>query len=134
MKIIGSDSIGNYLLMLNYEEGRKLAERLQIPIDRASESWKEKHRQYELYNKVRARLLMPKHATFGLGCEPSRSKEWSLCYDSIAHALIYCQADTNIWWTARKALYKTEKDANGKLKTVRRKHPKSMRKVKVKTY
>lgn len=134
VKIIGSDSIGNYLLMLNYEEGRKLAERLQIPIDSASESWKEKHRQYELYNKVRARLLMPKHATFGLGCEPSRSKEWSLCYDSIAHALIYCQADTNIWWTARKALYKTEKDANGKLKTVRRKHPKSMRKVKVKTY
>jgi TonB-dependent SusC/RagA subfamily outer membrane receptor len=134
VKIIGSDSIGNYLLMLNYEEGRKLAERLQIPIDSASESWKEKHRQYELYNKVRARLLMPKHATFGLGCEPSRSKEWSLCYDSIAHALIYCQADTNIWWTARKALYKTEKDANGKLKIVRRKHPKSMRKVKVKTY
>ena len=42
VKIIGSDSIGNYLLMLNYEEGRKLAERLQIPIDSASESWKEK--------------------------------------------------------------------------------------------
>ncbi|MBQ4484360.1 MAG: hypothetical protein II934_05120 [Prevotella sp.] len=78
--------------------------------------------------------MMPKHVAFGMSCEPSRSNEWSLYYDSIAHALIYTKAEKNIYWWTREALYKEKKIGKDRYQRVPRKHPKSTKKLKVKSY
>jgi len=134
VKIVGSDSVGTLKFLTNYAEGKKLAEHLLIPVDSASESWQEKHKRGAFYDKLRTRLMMPKHVAFGMGCEPSRSNEWSLYYDSVAHALIYSKAEKNIYWATRDALYKEKKIGKDRYQRVLRKHPKSLKKLKVKSY
>ena len=134
VKIVGADSVGTLKFLTNYAEGKKLAEHLLIPVDSASESWQEKHKRGAFYDKLRTRLMMPKHVAFGMGCEPSRSNEWSLYYDSVAHALIYSKAEKNIYWATRDALYKEKKIGKDRYQRVLRKHPKSLKKLKVKSY
>ena len=134
VKIVGTDSVGTLKFLTNYAEGKKLAEHLLIPVDSASESWQEKHKRGAFYEKLRTRLMMPKHVAFGMGCEPSRSNEWSLYYDSVAHALIYSKAEKNIYWATRDALYKEKKIGKDRYQRVLRKHPKSLKKLKVKSY
>lgn len=133
VKLIGSDLIGDLKFLTTYSDGKKLAERLHIQPDSASDSWQEKHRRGAFYNKLRVQLLMPKHVAFGMGSEPSQSREWALYFDSVSHALVYHKADTNIWQASRKALGEYKK-VDGKLKWVRRKHPKSCRHLKVRQY
>lgn len=134
VKIIGSDSVGTLKFLTGYAEGKKLAERMLIPVDSASESWQEQHKRMAFYEKLRTRLMMPKHVAFGMGCEPSRSNEWSLYYDSVAHALIYTRAEKNIYWWTRDAMYKEQKIGKDRYRRVLRKHPKSSKKLKVKSY
>ena len=134
VKIVGLDSVGTLKFLTNYAEGKKLAEHLLIPVDSASESWQEKHKRGAFYDKLRTRLMMPKHVAFGMSCEPSRSNEWSLYYDSVAHALIYSKAEKNIYWATRDALYKEKKIGKDRYQRVLRKHPKSLKKLKVKSY
>ena len=132
--IIGSDSVGTLKFLTNYSQGKELAEHLLIPVDSASESWQERHKRGAFYDKIRTRLMMPKHVAFGMSCEPSRSNEWSLYYDSVAHALIYTKAEKNIYWWTRDALYKEKKIGKDRYQRVPRKHPKSTKKLKVKSY
>lgn len=134
VKIVGLDSVGTLKFLTNYAEGKKHAEHLLIPVDSASESWQEKHKRGAFYDKLRTRLMMPKHVAFGMSCEPSRSNEWSLYYDSVAHALIYSKAEKNIYWATRDALYKEKKIGKDRYQRVLRKHPKSLKKLKVKSY
>ena len=134
VKIVGSDSVGTLKFLTNYAEGKKLAEHLLIPVDSASESWQERHKRGAFYEKLRTRLMMPKHVAYGMGCEPSRSNEWSLYYDSVAHALIYSKAEKNIYWATRDAMYKEKKIGKDRYQRVPRKHPKSLKKLKVKSY
>lgn len=133
VKLIGSDLIGDLKFLTTYSDGKKLAERLHIQPDSASDSWQEKHRRGAFYNKLRVQLLMPKHVAFGMGSEPSQSREWALYFDSVSHALVYHKADTNIWQASRKALGEYKK-VDGKQKWVWRKHPKSCRHLKVRQY
>ena len=134
VKIIGSDSVGTLKFLTNYSQGKELAEHLLIPVDSASESWQERHKRMAFYDKIRTRLMMPKHVAFGMSCEPSQSNEWSLYYDSVAHALIYTKAEKNIYWWTREALYKEKKIGKDRYQRVPRKHPKSTKKLKVKSY
>ena len=133
VKLIGSDLIGDLKFLTTYSDGKKLAERLHIQPDSASDSWQKKHRRGAFYNKLRVQLLMPKHVAFGMGSEPSQSREWALCFDSVSHALVYHKADTNIWQASRKALGEYKK-VDGKQKWGWRKHPKSCRHLKVRQY
>jgi hypothetical protein len=133
VKLIGSDLIGDLKFLTTYSDGKKLAERLHIQPDSASDSWQEKHRRGAFYNKLRVQLLMSKHVAFGMGSEPSQSREWALYFDSVSHALVYHKADTNIWQASRKALGEYKK-VDGKQKWVWRKHPKSCRHLKVRQY
>lgn len=134
IKIIGTDSVGALKFLTNYSEGKKLAEHLLIPIDSASKSWQEQHKRMAFYDKLRLRFMMPKHVAFGMGCEPSQLNEWSLYYDSVAHALIYTKAEKNIYWATRDALYKEKKIGKDRYQRVLRRHPKRIRKLKVKSY
>lgn len=123
-----------FKLLTTYADGIKLAEHLLIQPDSASESWEKEHRHSAFYNKLRIQFLMPKDIEFGIEYEPSsQSREWSLCYDSVRHSLIYHKADTNIWRAARNALGEYKK-VDGKQKWVFRKYPKSCERLKVKTY
>lgn len=134
VRIVGTDSVGTLKFLTNYSEGKKLAEHLLIPVDSASESWQEQHKRMAFYDKIRTRLMMPKHVAFGMSCEPSRSNEWSLYYDSVAHALIYTKAEKNIYWATRDAMYKEKKIGKDRYQRVPRKHPKRIKKLKVKSY
>ena len=69
----------------------------------------------QVFNKEMERLLMPQDDEFGVECIPSFSPEWSLTYDSVAHALIYNEAQKSIWYSTYDAMYKKKtKTKNGR--------------------
>ena len=100
-------------------------------------SSQKKNAQYLFYNKEKARLLMPKDTAFGVECISSFSPEWSLTYDSVAHALVYNEAQKSIWYSTYGAMYKKKTiTKNGRKIAMRklRKHPKDYVAPDVKTY
>lgn len=132
--IVGADSVGHLVFLTNNTDGRKLAERLLIHPDSASQSWQEKHRWKAHYHHEKTRIMMPKNMSFGMECEPSQSNEWMLYYDSIAHTLIYKKADNNIWQATRRAVYEEQKiDDENKTRWVPREHPEKCEGISVNT-
>ena len=100
-------------------------------------AWQQDNPQYLFFNKEKARLLMPQGAAFGVECIPSFSPEWSLTYDSVAHALVYNEAQKSIWYSTYGAMYKKKTiTKNGRKIAMRklRKHPKDYVAPDVKTY
>ena len=90
-------------------------------------AWQQDNPQYLFFNKEKARLLMPQGAAFGVECIPSFSPEWSLTYDSVAHALVYNEAQKSIWYSTYNAMYKKRtitKNGRKIAKRKLRKHPK----------
>jgi len=95
--------------------------------------------QYTLFDKEKARLLFPQRVAFGVECIPSFSPEWSLTYDSVAHELIYKEAQKSIWYTTYEAMHKKKKKYDrkkGRIITRRklRKSPKNYKAPDVKTF
>lgn len=91
----------------------------------------------QVSNKEMARLLMPQDAEFGVECIPSFSPEWSLTYDSVAHALIYNEAQKSIWYSTYDAMYKKKTKTKNGRRIAKRKfqnHPKDYLAPDVKTY
>ena len=108
-----------------------------IRIDSEDIAWQKDNPQYLFFNKEMARLLMPQGAAFGVECIPSFSPEWSLSYDSVAHALIYNEAQKSIWYSTYNAMYKKKtKTKNGRKISQRklRKHPQDYMAPTVKTF
>ena len=70
-----------------------------IRIDSEDVAWQKKDPQFLFFNKEKARLLMPQNVAFGVECIPSFSPEWSLAYDSVAHTLVYNEAQKSIWYS-----------------------------------
>lgn len=108
-----------------------------IRVDSESESWRKKNRQVRMADQEKARLLVPQNAEFGVECIPSFSPEWSLTYDSLAHALVYKKALKSIWYSTYDAMYKKKsKTKNGRkiAKRVMRKKPKDYVAPEVSTY
>ena len=108
-----------------------------IRIDSEDVAWQKDNAQYLFFNKEKARLLMPQGAAFGVECIPSFSPEWSLTYDSIAHALVYNEAQKSIWYSTYGAMYKKKtitKNGRKIAKRKLRKHPKDYVAPNVKTY
>ena len=91
-------------------------------------------RQRVMFNQERARLLMPQGAAFGVECIPSFSPEWTLTYDSVAHALVYKKAEKSIWYTTYRSMHKQKKVGKNHSKSVPRKRPKNYEAPSVKTY
>ena len=75
-----------------------------IRIESEDVAWQKDNPQYLFFNKEKARLLMPQGAAFGVECIPSFSPEWSLTYDSVAHALVYNEAQKSIWYSTYGAM------------------------------
>ena len=108
-----------------------------IRIDSEDIAWQQDNPQYLFFNKEKARLLMPQGAAFGVECIPSFSPEWSLTYDSVAHALVYNEAQKSIWYSTYGAMYKKKtitKNGRKIAKRKLRKHPKDYVAPDVKTY
>lgn len=108
-----------------------------IRIDSGDIALQKKNRQVLFYNKEKARLLMPPNAAFGVECHPSFSAEWTLTYDSVAHALIYSEAQKSIWQSTYEAMHKTKikKTENWEIiESVQRKHPKGYVAPEIKTF
>ena len=80
-----------------------------IRVDSTSVAWKKNNPQIEFCDKEKARLLIPQDAAFGVECMPSFSPEWTLTYDSLAHLLVYREAEGSIWYSTYKAWYKSKK-------------------------
>lgn len=86
-----------------------------IRIDSEDIAWQKNNPQYLFFNKEKAKLLMPQAAVFGVECIPSFSPEWSLTYDSVAHTLVYIEAQKSIWYSTYDAMYeKKTKTYNGR--------------------
>lgn len=110
-----------------------------IRIDAEVIAWEKSQPQFVFFDKEKARLLMPKDIEFGVECIPSFSPEWTLTYDSLAHVLIYKEAQESIWYSTYDAMYKKKKEFN---KTINekvitfelRKEPKNYQAPDVKTY
>ena len=108
-----------------------------IRIDSVDIAWQKDNPQYLFFNKEKARLLMPQGAAFGVECIPSFSPEWSLTYDSVAHALVYNEAQKSIWYSTYNAMYKKKTKTKNGIKIAKRKlrkHPKDYQAPEVKTY
>lgn len=104
-----------------------------IRVDSSQEA-RHTSRQRALFNQEKARLLMPQGAAFGVECVPSFSPEWSLTYDSVAHALVYKIAEKSIWYSTYGAMHKKKKVGEKQYKSVPRKHPKNYVAPTAKTY
>lgn len=108
-----------------------------IRIENEDIAWQKDNPQYLFFNKEKARLLMPQAAAFGVECIPSFSPEWSLTYDSVAHTLVYIEAQKSIWYSTYDAMYKKKtitKNGRKIIKGKLRKHPKDYEAPDVKTF
>lgn len=113
------------------------AQKKLIHIDSEDIAWQKENPQYMFFNNEKARLLMPHNVAFGVECIPSFSSEWSLTYDSVAHTLIYNEAQKSIWYSTYNAMYKKRtKTKNGRKTAIRvlRKQPKDYVAPDVKSY
>ena len=79
------------------------AQETLIPINEETVSIEEYDREIE-------RLLVPANTEFGMNCIPSFDVESSLTYDSVAHALVYIEAETSIWRRLQQATSFLEKN------------------------
>ena len=89
-----------------------LAQGKLIWVHSEDEAWRKKNPQTVLYNQEKTRLLMPQGAAFGVECIPSFSTEWTLTYDSVAHALIYREVGKSLWHATYVAWHKLKKYKN----------------------
>ena len=105
-----------------------------IRVAEKSTSWRKEKPKTTLVDREMARLLMPQGAAFGVECIPSFSPEWTLTYDSVARALVYCEAQTSIWHTTYQATHKKKKIGEKRYKWVPRKRPKDYVAPDVKTF
>ena len=107
-----------------------------IRVDSTSVAWWKNYPQIVFFDKEKARMLIPQDAAFGVECMPSFSPEWALTYDSIAHSLIYREAEASIWSTTYMVWYKSKKiwGKRHHSKWVQRKHPKDYEAPAVKTF
>ena len=103
-------------------------------IDCEDIAWLAKHPQMSFYDNEKARLLIPQNAAFGVEHRPSFSTEWALSYDSVAHALIFNEAQESIWEATYHSMYKLKHVKRNHSKWVPRKHPKNYEAPDVKTY
>ena len=103
-------------------------------IDSEYEAWWKNSPSATFAHNEMARLLIPQNVAFGVKCRPSFSPEWTLSYDSEAHALVYRKADKSIWHTTYKAMHKLKKTGKNHSKWVPRKHPKDYVAPSVQTY
>ena len=90
--------------------------------------------QSAMFESEKARLLMPQGAAFGVECIPSFSPEWTLTYDSVAHALVYKIAEKSVWYTTYRSMHKLKKVRKNHSKWVPRKRPKDYVAPEAKTY
>lgn len=104
-----------------------------IRVDSSPES-RHTSRQRALFNQEKKRLLMPQGAAFGVECIPSFSPEWTLTYDSLAHAIVYKIAEKSIWYSTYGAMHKKKKVSKNHSKWVPRKRPKDYVAPEAKTY
>ena len=73
------------------------AQETLIPISKKERKIISHSKELKLYDEEIKRLLIPAATEFGMICKPSLSREFSLTYDPIAHALVYIEADESIW-------------------------------------
>ena len=111
-----------------------IAQNRLIRVDSESRAWRKDNPQVVLNDQEKERLLMPQGAAFGVECVPSFSQEWTLTYDSVAHALVYKKADKSIWHTTYRAWHKKKKVKKNYSKWVLRKHPKDYEAPTAKTF
>ena len=97
------------------------------------EAWRKKNPQTVLYDQEKTRLLMPQGAAFGVECLPSFSTEWTLTYDSVAHALIYREVGKSLWHATYVAWHKLKHIDKKHSKWELRKRPKDYEAPAVKT-
>ena len=105
-----------------------------IRVDGESKAWRKKNSQVAMNDREKQRLLMPQGAAFGVECVPSFSPEWTLTYDSVAHALVYKIAEKSIWYSTYHAWHKSKKIGKNITKSVLRKRPKNYVAPDVNTY
>lgn len=98
--------------------------------------WQKNNPWAEFHDKEYKRMLIPTGAAFGVECKPSFDPEWTLTYDSTAHALVYKAADKNIWATTYAAWHKEKRISrkNRVYKDVMLKKPKDYEAPNIKTY
>ena len=114
-----------------------IAQEKLIRINSEDIAWQKRNQQYIFFNKEKARLLMPQGVAFGVECIPSFSPEWSLSYDTVAHTLVYNEAQKSIWYSTYNAMHKKKtKKRNGRKysKSVLRRSPKDYQSPSVETY
>ena len=104
-----------------------------IRVDSESKDLRKTSSQRKMFDREKARLLMPQGAAFGVECIPSFSPEWTLTYDSLAQALVYKVAEKSIWYSTYGAMHKKKK-IKGKNYSVPRKRPKNYIAPEAKTY
>lgn len=105
-----------------------------IRVDDESKAWRKKNSQVAMNDREKQRLLMPRGAAFGVECVPSFSPEWTLTYDSVAHALVYKIAEKSIWYSTYHAWHKSKKIRKNVSRSVLRKRPKNYVAPNVQTY
>jgi len=105
-----------------------------IRVDGKSKYRQKSYRQIAMYGEEKARLLMPQGSTFGVECAPSFSPEWTLTYDSLAHALVYRIAEKSIWYSTYHAWHKQKRVRKNYSKSVLRRKPKGYVAPRVQTY
>ena len=105
-----------------------------IRMDSESKAWRKENPQVVLFDQEKTRLLMPQGASFGVECVPSFTPEWTLTYDSIAHALVYKIAEKSIWYSTYGAWHKSKRVGKNHSKSVLRKRPKNYVAPESKTY
>ena len=111
-----------------------IAQEKLIRVADKSTTWRKEKPKTTLFDSEIARLLMPQGAVFGVECIPSFSPEWTLTYDSVAHSLVYREAQTSIWHTTFQATHKIKKIGEKRYKWVPRKRPKDYVAPEVKTF
>lgn len=105
-----------------------------IRVDSESKTWRKNNPQVVQNDREKMRLLMPQGASFGVECVPSFSPEWTLTYDSLAHALVYKIAEKSIWYSTYHAWHKHKKVRKKQYESVLRKRPKDYVAPNVQTY
>lgn len=105
-----------------------------IRVNSESKNLRKTSSQRKMFESEKTRLLMPQGAAFGVECIPSFSPEWTLTYDSLAHALVYKIAEKSVWYTTYRSMHKLKKVSKNHSKWVPRKHPKGYVAPEAKTY
>ena len=139
MKIIITTALLALVAMMGLAQRLRVGEHSSgmdklIRVDSESTILRKNNSQRAMFESEMARLLMPQGAAFGVECIPSFSPEWTLTYDSVAHALVYKIAEKSVWYTTYRSMHKLKKVSKNHSKWVPRKHPKNYEAPDVRTY